>query len=275
MEQGLAKLDAFKAVLNSAQIRAQVKNSLHENAGAFMSSMIDLYNGDSYLQKCDPQAVAFECLKAASLKLPIVKSLGFAYVVPFKNVPTFVVGYKGLIQLAQRTGEYQTINADVVYEGELAGHNKLSGEIDLDGERKSDKVIGYFAYFRLVSGFEKILYMSHEDIVKWAERYSPSYSSNYSPWKNEFDKMAQKTCLRRLIGTYGPMSIEMQQAFDSDDAGRTPQQEVSQNANKKVLEPDYKEVDPKTGEVKEPGSATEKAPEKEPEPASVIPPAGF
>ena len=127
MGNQLAKVDQFKMALNDGQIRAQVKNSLKENAGAFMSSMLDLYSGDSYLQKCDPMAVARECLKAASLNLPIVKSLGFAYVVPYKNEPTFIVGYKGLIQLAQRTGQYKTINSGVVYEGELVGHNKLSG----------------------------------------------------------------------------------------------------------------------------------------------------
>ena len=85
MSNQLAKVDQFKMALNDGQIRAQIKNSLKENAGAFMSSMLDLYSGDSYLQKCDPMAVARECLKAASLNLPIVKSLGFAYVVPYKK----------------------------------------------------------------------------------------------------------------------------------------------------------------------------------------------
>ena len=100
----LAKVQEFKNVLNSQTIKAQVKNSLKEKAGAFMSSMIDLYNGDSALQNCDPEAVALECVKAAALDLPIVKSLGYAYVVPYKNKPTFTIGYKGLIQLAQRSG---------------------------------------------------------------------------------------------------------------------------------------------------------------------------
>lgn len=242
----LAKIDQFKGVLNSQTIRAQLKNSLKENAGSFMSSMIDLYSGDSALQKCDPEKVALECIKAAALKLPIVKSLGFAYVVPFKNVPTFTIGYKGLIQLAQRTGQYKTINADVVYEGELVGSDKLSGDIDLSGERTSDTVIGYFAYFKLLNGFEKILYMSKEDVTAWAERYSPSYNSQYSPWKSEFDKMAKKTVLRRLIGTYGVMSSEMQIAFAKDDHGMTPQQEISEKANKSPVVID---IDPDTGEV--------------------------
>lgn len=254
----LSKVNRFKDILNQQTVRAQLRNTLHDNAGAFMSSMIDLYEGDDYLQKCDPQAVAMECLKAASLKLPLVKSLGFAYVVPFKNVPTFTIGYKGLIQLAQRSGAYKTINADAVYEGELVCKDKLSGMIDLSGERKSDKVVGYFAYFKLLNGFEKILYMTKESVEAWGAKYSPSYSSNASPWKKEFDKMAQKTVLRQLIGKYGPMSDEMQTAFVNDDKGTTPQQEVKEKANKQIID-----IDPETGEVK----SNVSAPEKPQEPA--------
>ena len=123
-QAALAKVDQFKSLLNTPTIRAQIKNSMKENSGAFMSSMIDLYSGDSTLQKCDPEKVLLECVKAASLKLPLVKSLGFAYVVPYKNVPTFVVGYKGLIQLAQRSKQYFTINDGNVYECELVGQDK-------------------------------------------------------------------------------------------------------------------------------------------------------
>ena len=238
-EATLTKIDQFKGLLNSQTIRAQIKNSMKENSGAFTSSMIDLYSGDSALQKCDPEKVLMECVKAASLKLPLVKSLGFAYVVPYKNVPTFTIGYKGLIQLAQRSGQYQTINADNVYEGELVGRDKISGMIDLSGERQSDTVIGYFAYFKLVNGFEKMLYMSREDVEEWAKRYSPSFSSNFSPWKNEFDKMAQKTVLRRLIGTYGIMSPDMQTAMVQDDKGKTPVQEIKENANKTPIDVNF------------------------------------
>lgn len=238
------KVDQFKGILNQQTIRAQLRNTLHDNAGAFMSSMIDLYSGDSYLQTCDPQAVAMECLKAASLKLPLVKSLGFAYVVPYKNKPTFTIGYKGLIQLAQRSGMYKTINADTVYEGELSSKDKLSGMIDLSGERISDKVIGYFAYFKTLNGFEKILYMTKDEVQKWAAKYSPSYSGSSTPWKTEFDKMAQKTVLRRLIGTYGIMSQDLQTAFEKDDHGMTPQQEAKEKANQEIID-----IDPETGEI--------------------------
>ena len=259
----IAKIDQFKAVLNEPQIRAQIRNSLIENAGAFLSSMLDLYGGETSLQNFDPQKVAMECLKAASLKLPIVKSLGFAYVVPFKNVPTFVIGYKGLFQLAQRSGFYKTINAGEVYEGEITGEDRLSGMIQLDGARESDKVVGYFAYFKLLNWFENTLYMSREEVEAWAKRYSPSYGSKITPRSSEFDKMACKTVLRRLIGTYGIMSTEMQTAIMRDDAGKTTAQEMEQPANSKPIEPNYKQVDEETGELldeEEPAPAPEEAP---------------
>lgn len=247
----MTKVDQFKGILNTQTIRAQLRNSLREDAGPFMSSMIDLYSGDNTLQKCDPEKVALECVKAAALKLPLVKSLGFAYVVPYKGIPTFTIGYKGLIQLAQRSGQYKTINADNVYAGELKGFDKLSGMVDLSGERESDEIIGYFAYFKLLNGFEKAIYMCREDVEKWAQRYSPSYNSSYTPWKNEFDKMAQKTVLRRLISTYGVMSTEMQAAIAQDDQGETPAARKGRMANRTTIDVQGVEVNPDTGEVTE------------------------
>lgn len=248
----LTPVDKFKMELNSKDIQARLKNALKDKWGVFATSMLDLYSGDASLQKCDPKAVALECIKAATLDLPISKSLGFAYIVPYKNTPTLTIGYKGLIQLAQRTGQYRTINADVVYEGQLVGHDLLSGTIDLSGERTGDEVIGYFAYFKLNNGFEKILYMSKEDAEAWRDKYSPSFKSGagYGPWKTEFDKMALKTCLRRLISTYGIMTVAMADAMSKDTSEPRPQQRaeknVAANANSTVID-----IDAETGEVKE------------------------
>ncbi len=253
-----ARKDAFIAAMNDNVIKAQLKRSLNEGSGAFMSSMIDLFEGDKSLQTCDPIKVVAECVKAAALGLPIVKSLGFAYVVPYKNVPTFIIGYKGLIQLAQRTGQYKTINADVVYEGELKGFDKLSGSVDLSCERTSDKVIGYFAYFKTVYGFEKILYMSKEDVLAWAKKYSKSFSSSYSPWQTEFDKMALKTVLSRLLRTYGIMTTELQEAYRCDTFEEQARKEIETNANTIVIDVN--------GEVSETvqGTVSETVPEAEP-----------
>lgn len=242
------KQSAFIAAMNDGVIQAQIRRSLKDNSGAFMASMIDLFTSEKALQDCDPAKVVAECVKAAALNLPLVKSLGFAYVVPYKNVPTFIIGYKGILQLAQRSKQYQTINADVVYEGELVGFDKLRGMIDLSGERKSDKVIGYFAYFKTIYGFEKVLYMTKEEVQAWGKKYSKSFSSSYSPWQTEFDKMALKTVLLRLIRTYGIMSTELADAI-TQDTQETVSREIEQNANSVTIDIQAEVVDTETGEV--------------------------
>lgn len=207
-------------ILNTESTKKLLQDTLKENAGAFSASVLDLYSTDSGLQKCPAESVFRECLKAASLKLPINKQLGFAYVVPFKGNPQFQIGYKGLIQLALRTAAYKHINAGIVQEGELKGIDKLTGEIDLNGEKISDTVIGYFAYIETINGFKKALYWGKEKVVEHAKRYSMSYNSSYSPWKTNFDEMATKTVLRNLLNHYGYMSVEMVNAFEAEDSSR-------------------------------------------------------
>lgn len=126
---------------------------------------------------------------------------------------------KGYIQLCMRTGAYRYINADVVYEGELVKHDKLTGEIEIDPEqRKSDKKIGYFAFIETLNGFRKTLYMSVEEVTKHAQQYSKSFGSKNSVWATDFDAMALKTCLRLLLSKYGIMSVEMQRAYIEDSS---------------------------------------------------------
>lgn len=249
------KVDILKSMLNAESVQAQFRNALGKNAGTFVASVIDLYNGDSGLQECDPKQVVMEALKAAVLHLPINKSLGYSYIIPFKNnkkqrdaqgkevwakvtEPVFQMGYRGFIQLAMRTGQYRTLNADVVYEGELRKVNKLTGEIAFDGDRTSDKVVGYFCYFELLNGFSKTLYMTVEQMAAHAKRYSKglkrdvtvenllnvanlpvSPDSNTVGWMGNFHGMAIKTVIRNLLGKYGYLSIEMQQAISNDYEG--------------------------------------------------------
>lgn len=199
-----------------------LQNSLKENAGAYAASIIDLYNSDKTLQACDPRAVMGEALKAVSLKLPINKQLGFAYIIPYKDktgmqIPQFQLGYRGLLQLCMRTGAYRHINAGPVYEGELTGIQKLTGEIQMDGERTSDKTVGYFAYIETLNGFSKALYWPVEKVVAHARRYSKSYNSINSIWKSHFDEMAIKTVLRNLLIHWGVMSVDMQTAMSAEN----------------------------------------------------------
>ena len=228
-KQASSPKDRLKALLSSDSVKKRLEDSLQENAGAFSSSIVELFTSDNLIKQCSPDLVIAECLKAASLKLPINKQLGFAYVVPFKNnkkncyEPQFQLGYKGYIQLAMRTGAYKCINTDVVYEGELLKRDKLTGSIDLSGEKTSDTIVGYFAHFETVNGFSKTLYMTKEEVLNHAQKRSKTfYNGKFSgPWATDFDAMAQKTCLRLLISKYGIMSVEMSKAvvsdYDADD----------------------------------------------------------
>jgi recombination protein RecT len=187
-----------------------------------------------------------EALKAAVLKLPINKSLGFAYIVPYKEVPQFQIGYKGLIQLAMRTGQYRIINADLVYEGEFQTKNKLTGEFDMSGAKTSDKVVGYFAHIEMLNGFAKTLYMSKEQVTAHAKKYSKSFSNPNTPWTKEFDAMAIKTVLRNLLSHYGFLSVEMATAMSSDIESDSVTDEVNgrirENANRETMAFDDAEV---------------------------------
>jgi recombination protein RecT len=226
--KAVSKIDTLKNILAADSVQAQFKNAMKENSSAFVASIIDLYNGDNYLQQCDPKAVVMEALKAATLKLPINKSLGFAWIIPYNNSiktdkgwqkvlqPQFQMGYKGYIQMAMRTGQYKFINTDIVYEGELNRVNKLTGEIDFSGERTSDKVVGYFAYIELLNGFSKTIYSTKDKIEAHAKEYSQSYGHKSSPWTKDFDGMAMKTVLKNILSKYGYLSVEMMTAFDND-----------------------------------------------------------
>lgn len=236
-------IDKLKHILAAQSVQEQFQSVLKENAGAFVASIIDLYNTDRTLQMCDPKNVVMEALKAASLKLPINKQLGFAWIVPYRDgrtgqyIPTFQLGYKGYIQLCMRTGVYKYINTDIVYEGELVKHDKLTGEIEIDPEqRKSDKKIGYFAFIETVNGFRKTLYMSIEEVTKHAQQYSKSYGHKNSVWVTDFDAMALKTCLRLLLSKYGVMSVEMQRAYIEDSSDIVQLADEAIEADGDVLE---------------------------------------
>jgi recombination protein RecT len=224
----LAKL---KGILNNETMQQNFRNILAENAGAFMASIIELYQSDGALQKCDPNRVVLEALKAATLKLPINKQLGFAYIIPYNNVPTFQLGFRGLIQLAQRSGQYRYINADVVCEGELVNYNRITGMLEISGTAKSETPVGYFAYFQLLNGFEKCVYWTREKVEAHAKRYSKAWSKADSPWHTNFDAMALKTVLKTIISKYGVMSVEFANTIANDSVDDRIEAEVAQNAN--------------------------------------------
>lgn len=245
-QTGVVKIEALKTMLYADSVQEQFNNALKENSGPFVASVIDLFNSDSYLQGCDPKLVVMEALKAAILKLPVIKSLGFAYIVAYKKnnvlTPQFQIGYKGLIQLALRTGEYRILHADVVYEGEYRSKNKLTGEYDLNGAQKSEVIIGYFAHLELKNGFSKTLYMTKERVITHAQKYSKSYNVANSPWKNEFDAMATKTVVRGLLGHWGMLSPELAAQLGDDDVAERVQEEINGKANQASKEMNFDNV---------------------------------
>ncbi len=263
-------MDKLKATLSADSVRQQFENALRENAGPFIASIIDLYGSDTYLRKCDPNQVVMECLKAATLKLPINKQLGFAWIVPYgkgkgedrKLIPQFQIGYKGYIQLAMRTGQYRCINADAIYEGCEVEREILTGDIRIKGAPTSDKPIGYFAYFELLNGFSKTSYMTRAEMEAHGKRYSPSYGMANSAWTTDFDEMAKKTMIRQLLSKYGYLTTEMMTALTSDteDVADRVETEIEMEANTEELDMDMvidMEVDedgthkPKTNESKQ------------------------
>lgn len=274
------KVDVLTGMLAAPSVMKQFENALGKSANAFFASIIDLYNGDTNLQECEPSEVIKEALKAAILKLPINKNLGFAYIIPFNNsikvngvwtkkkVPTFQLGYKGYIQLAMRTGQYRTINADVVYEGELQKVSKLTGEISFDGEKTSDKTIGYFCYLELLNGFSKTLYITVEGVAHHAKKYSKGLDKDttvesliklanlpFNPddkkvgWIGNFHGMAIKTVIRLLLSKYGYLSIEMQEAFSNDED--TAQSEGNRFEDAEIISQTEPEKGQKTTEPQE------------------------
>jgi len=125
---------------------------------------------------------------------------------------------KGLVQLALRSGQFRTINVTEIYDGEMQNENRLTGEFDFTGERLSDRVVGYAAYFALTNGFAKSLYMSIDQIKSHGKKFSKTYDFASGSWKTNFEAMARKTVLKLLLSRYAPLSVEMQSAITQDQA---------------------------------------------------------
>ena len=207
----------FTEIVNSDAVKKRFGEVLKEGAASFISALIAIYNGNQYLQKCSAKSILGAAGLAATLKLSITPSLGHAYLLPYKGQCTFIIGWKGLIQLAHRTGRYKCLHAGKIYEGEIRGLEPLTGE-PIVGEKISDEVAGYVAHFELDNGFSKSLYMTVEEIKNHAKTYSQSYGSASSPWAKHFDAMASKTVLKLLISRWGVLSADMATAIQADQS---------------------------------------------------------
>lgn len=276
----------FQAVMNNSYYQSLLQNTMKENKGAFTTSLMELFTSDPQLMQCDPNALMGEAVKAAGLRLPINKQLGQAYIVVFNNkdketgkiipTPTLIIGTKGYINLALRTNKYININKGTVYEGEFMGFDKVTGSLDISGEKISDVPVGYFAYFKQKSGFEKIMYMTIDDVCKFAKTYAPTVKFSKITWQElkelaikqsvegkggglgwyaGFQDMAEKTVLRQLLSSWGELSVDAEQVINADERPSAIQQRDEEFAeDKKVIV-----VDAETGEVKEPAGANTQA----------------
>lgn len=218
--------------VENENIKKKFQEVLDKGAGAFVTSLLSLVKSSPQLTAADPKTVISAAMTAATLKLPINPNLGFAYIIPYGKEAQFQMGWKGYVQLAMRTGQYKTINAAVVYEGQIKDIDFITGEI-VRGKKTSDKVVGYVAYFELINGFSKTVYMSSEDMLRHAQTHSKSFSSSSSVWKTNFHAMGMKTVIKQLISKYGIMSIDMQgealsTAISADgDYDRTIEQNIT------------------------------------------------
>lgn len=232
--------NSVKGLMDSPAVKKRFEEVLCERAPQYMSSIVNLVNSDVNLKKCEPMSIIASCMVAATMDLPIDKNLGYAWVVPYGTKAQFQMGYKGYIQLALRTGQYKAINVVEIREGELISWNPLSEEVEIDfTKRKSDKVIGYAGYFKLLNGFEKTVYWSREDVEAHAKKFSKTYSFKNGVWQTDFDSMAKKTVLRNLLSKWGILSIEMQKAYSADN----------NSVKDTILKEDNVEIDFETGEV--------------------------
>lgn len=216
------------AALDQDGMRKRFEELLGKRTPQFVSALVSLLNGTPQLMeafKNAPITVIQSALKAASYDLPIDPALGYAYIVPFKNKQPsgdfrmeaqFIMGYKGMLQLAMRTGAYSKINVTDVRAGEVKSYDRLKEDIVIEwiedeSERERAEIAGYVGYFRLVNGMEKTLYMTIAQIEAHERKHRKGQNRGMG-WTKFFDAMCRKTVLRKLIGSWGLMSIDYQTA---------------------------------------------------------------
>lgn len=260
----------MSAILDGENMRKRFDEILGKRSPQFIASVVSLVNADNNLMQAfyeSPLTVIQSALKAATFDLPIDQNLGYAYIVPFKNSKkmddgtwvkkteaAFMLGWKGMHQLALRTGAYKNINVIDIREGELKSYNRLTEEVDIvfeedDDKRESLPVVGYLGYYKLINGAEKTIYMTLAQIRKHEEKYRKGDKQGKG-WRDDWDAMARKTVYRKLIGKWGVMSIDYQSHDDAVSLANQMQEEYKLE-NSDVIEGDFTEVDTETGEVQE------------------------
>lgn len=229
MENQLATTEKKPITIQSLMHRTDVvqkfEQMLGKKAQGFITSVLQITASNSLLAKADPMSIYNSAAMAATLDLPLNNNLGFAYIVPYnqkqpdgswKQVAQFQLGYKGFIQLAQRSGQFKTISAAPIYEGQLIESNPLTGFVFDFTKKISETIIGFAGYFALINGFEKTLYMTVDEMTSHGLKFSKTFKNGL--WQSDFVGMGSKTVIKLLLSKFGPMSIEMQTAVTIDQA---------------------------------------------------------
>lgn len=225
------KQQSIATFLATDAVKENVKKIVGDkDAQRFISSLVSAVQTNPGLAECTNKSLLNAALLGQSLDLPQSPQLGMFYMIPYKNEKAgvkeaqFQISYKGLIQLAIRSGQYKKIHVTDIREGELKSYNPIEDAYEFEPEtdmsrRLKLKVIGYYAAFELVNGYKAKIYWSREQMEEHAKRYSTAYRKGWdSIWKSDFDKMAYKTMLKQLISRYGVMSVEMSKAVVNDQA---------------------------------------------------------
>lgn len=257
------------AYLTNDAVKNQINNVIGGKDGTkFISAVVSAVNNNPALQECTNQSILSAALLGESLKLSPSPQLGQYYMVPFNDrergkVAQFQLGYKGYIQLAIRSGQYKKLNVLAIKEGELVRFDPLNEEIEVkliedEEAREQAETVGYYAMFEYTNGFRKAIYWSKKKMEAHALKYSKGYQAKkgYTFWEKDFDGMAYKTMLRQLISKWGIMSIEMQNAIDSDMAV------INEDGTKDYVEnaPDVIDMEPiQTPEPEQPTAAPQNA----------------
>lgn len=231
---------SHNSFFKSPAVKNRIEQVVGKRAEQFTTSLLSIISNNNLLAKATSESIMGAAMKAAVLNLPIEPSLGFAYVVPYNrnykdgnrwvtvNEAQFQIGYRGLIQLAQRSGQVRNIEHGIIYEEEFIGYDKIRGQLKLTGDYVDSGIVkGYFASLELINGFYKMIFWPKEKVEEHAKRYSKTYDKQNgcfkpgTPWATEFDSMAIKTLLKELLSKYAPLSVEMQDAIEADNADST------------------------------------------------------
>lgn len=217
-----------KELFEDAAVKQRFTEMLGNKAQGFITSVISVVNGSPMLQSADKNSLLFAAANAASMDLPINPNLGFAYIVPYKThgkvLAQFQMGYKGYKQLAIRSGQFLRIECEAVYKSDTEEDVIKRVKSLFTKNKPTGEVVGYIAYFQLINGFEKALFMSIEELKAHGVKYSQSYkydkkeNKTASLWSTDFDSMAKKTVTKLLLSKDAPLSIDMQRAVYSDQS---------------------------------------------------------